>query len=98
VPIYGHRGTTRTTHTQITMGFYETLLEEEEEDDDLIFMAQGLALAAHIEESSSSTRRRRPNALPREVHPREREQGHARIFADYFSSRPVYSNEMFRRR
>ncbi|CAK8562180.1 unnamed protein product [Lathyrus sativus] len=48
-----------------------------------------------MEEEASSSRR--PRRQRRNIE-RNREEGHERLFKDYFSETPVYTNEQFRRR
>ena len=58
----------------------------------------GDGLKADIEGRTSSVTRRRRQSGPRRYIPRNREAGHDDLVANYFSTNPIYTDEMFRRR
>ena len=58
----------------------------------------GDGLKADIEGRTSCVTRRRRQSGPRRYIPRNREAGHDDLVANYFSTNPIYTDEMFRRR
>ncbi|XP_066385521.1 uncharacterized protein [Miscanthus floridulus] len=58
----------------------------------------GDGLKANIEGHTSSVTRRRRQSGPRRYIPRNREAGHDDLVANYFSTNPIYTDEMFHRR
>lgn len=70
-------------------------LWNDDSDDQMFFeiLQQQQMLLQHIGSSSSAPTRRK-----RRVVERDREGGHSRLVADYFSEKPTYPSDIFRRR
>jgi len=77
---------------------------EEEADDDIFRLADDdeakVATYNHLVQCENSRRRRRSDAPPKEIRPRNQpdDDGHKRIWADYFADHPVYNDRQFRER
>jgi hypothetical protein len=69
----------------------EDLIAEDEIFDEIVAEAE-------LDGEGSTVRRRRRLAGPKRYIPRNREQAHDDLVANYFSANPIYTDEMFRRR
>ncbi|WVZ97408.1 hypothetical protein U9M48_042948 [Paspalum notatum var. saurae] len=88
-------------HSSFTMYW---MLEEEEDDDDIFHLADDdeakVATYNHLVQCENSQRRRRSDAPPKEIRLRNQldDEGHKRIWADYFADHPMYNDKQFRER
>jgi hypothetical protein len=64
--------------------------------EDEIF--EEIVAEAELEGEASTVRRRRRLLEPKRYIPRNREQAHDDLVANYFSANTIYTDEMFRRR
>jgi hypothetical protein len=74
---------------------FEVFTVEDLITEDEIF--EEIVAEAELEGGASTVRRRRLNT-PKRYIPRNREQAHDDLVANYFSANPIYTDEMFRRR
>ncbi|KAL9678843.1 hypothetical protein QQ045_016694 [Rhodiola kirilowii] len=72
-------------------------MKEEEEEDELQVISIANEHCREVE-SEGSSRRRGGSVINRRVIYRDREEGHAKLYRDYFSDYPTYPESMFRRR
>lgn len=77
------------------MGFYQMMMDEEDECEDSFLLAYGLTMAS---QEQGSRRRRALDAPPRLMRERNREEGDAIIRRQYFGEKPIFDDDVFRRR
>ena len=79
---------------------WKYILEDDDSEKEMQEMEEGfqeMTFMLASMDAEGSSRQRGPR-LPREVVPRDHNDGHNRIWADYFALRPVYGPRKFRRR
>ncbi|KAL6552360.1 hypothetical protein OROHE_007724 [Orobanche hederae] len=75
----------------------ETMRDEEEEAEQMLTMATAVQQYRQLHNESSASQHG-GSTLNHRVINRNREEGHARLYRDYFSDTPTYPETMFRRR
>ena len=76
----------------------EMMKPKEEKTEQMLTMTTAFQQYRQLHKKSSASQQHGNSTLNHYVINRNREEGHARLYRDYFSDNPIYPETLFRRR